>query len=213
MNLVDVDASALVLLGLWNTDAQDTIAQVGGDTVSLDKSREVEAPRELADAAFRDPVLAVVSWLRNLLWLGDLGNSCNSCRWSRLFCARGACCLVNFIFNSGLVDSVLGWSGRFLFRCIGESSAHLAVVFEETSWWCSSGIRALNAATDEQSVRVGELDMHVFLVHAGELTVQLVGVLYFSNIKLWLEGWNMVSVTTLAILLAGIAVKVVEEAE
>lgn len=73
--LVDSDAPALLLLGLRDSDAQNTILQVRRNTVLVDRRREAEGPRELAHGALRNPeaFLGLLLLLLLLVCLGDLG--------------------------------------------------------------------------------------------------------------------------------------------
>lgn len=72
--LVDSDASGLVLLGLGDGDAEDTILEAGAHSVLVDSGREVEGARELAERSLGEPVLGVVDRLLLGLLLGSFGS-------------------------------------------------------------------------------------------------------------------------------------------
>lgn len=208
--LVNSDANGFVLLGLGNRDGEDAVVKRGTDCVLVDTTGEAEAPRELANRALRDPVL-----FGRRLWL-LLGVRC---AWALgdllvvLVVGAGssggnrALVLVDVVFNGSMVRS---------------RAMRLALFGEDASNLCrrgAGGVVALNTAPDHNGLRVGELDLNVVTINAGELAVQLVCLLGFADIELGTESAGGLSMTTAAGLrgaalnLATVGVKVIEEAE
>lgn len=197
-----------MLLGLGNRDAEDAVVKRGTDCVLVDTSGEAEGARELANGALRDPVL----FGRRLGLLLGLG-----CAWALgdlLVVGTGssgshrAVVLVDVVFNGGVVDS--------------SRALRLALLGEVTGDLCGRGagrVVTLNTAPDHNGLRVGELDLNVLPINAGELAVKLVCLLGLADIELGAEGAGGLGVTTAASLrgaalnLASVGVKVVEEAE
>lgn len=151
----------------------------------LHRRREVKGARELADAALGEPVLV----------LGRLGLGL------RLLDGGGGGalvldgCLVRRLAalgDGGLLGHVLDLAGRR----------------------GALGVGALGPAADRHCLRLGEFNVDRVLIHAGQLAVQLVGVVGLADVKLGLpDGGACASAVGLAACLAGVAVKVVEEAE
>lgn len=171
--LVDVDAARLVLLGLGDTDAQDTVVQVRRDTFLVDAGREAEGPRELADGALRDPKLLgglLLLLIGGGLGLGDLGGGC----------LPGLLGLL--ILDAGLVGVVV------VLAALGDGAAHLAGPLDEAGGRGARGVVAFGAARDDDGLGLGELDVDVVLLDSGELAVELVGVIRLLHIKAWGEG-------------------------
>lgn len=101
-------------------------------------------------------------------------------------------------------------AGLALLAVFGDGAAHRSV-FDELGVGRSGVVGALRLAADEQSLRLGELDVDIFLSKAGELAVEFVDVSRLAHIKLWLPSGHGGSATFLS--LARVAVKVVEETE
>jgi len=200
---VDSDASGLVLLGLGNNNGEDAVFEVGADLVLVHARREVEAARELANAALGEPVLGLVGRLVALhfRWLGS-----GSAGWGvRGLGARLVGLGLGFILN-GRLARVLG------LLALSDSTAH-GGVFELASGRSASGVGAFGLAADEQSLRFSELDLHIVLVDARKLAVELVGVGDFADIELGLELRESSPTAVLSTALTRVCVKVVEETE
>ena len=182
--LGDGDAARLGLLGLGHGDAQDAVLEASRDGVMLHRRREVKGARELADAALGEPVLVLGRLGLGLRLLGGGGGA---------LVLDG--CLVRRLAalgDGGLVGDVLDLVGRR----------------------GALGVGALGPAADRHRLRLGEFNVDRVLVHAGQLAVQLVGVVGLADVKLGLpDGGACASAVGLAARLAGVAVKVVEEAE
>lgn len=198
-----------MLGSLGHTDREDSVRELGRDVIGRDLAREVENPAELADAALRDPVLGVVDrafllllLLAALVQLGDSSGRCG---------LGGGVGFVVIVLNSGLVRG----AGAFL--AVGDGTAHLIALLEETSGGSTRGVGALDAAPNMEGVGVGELDGDVLLLQAGELAVKLIGILDLADIELGLEGRDVVAVGAAggAVLtaLAGIVVEVLQKTE
>jgi hypothetical protein len=199
---VNSDASGLVLLGLGNNNGEDAILEVGADLVLVHARREVEASRELANAALGEPVLGLVGRLVALhfRWLGSGGAG-----WSvRGLGARFVGLGLGFVLN-GCLARVSG------LLALSDSTAH--AIFELASGRSASGVGAFDFAADEQSLRFSELDLHIVLADAGELAVELVGVVNFADIELGLELRESSPTAVLSSALTRVCVKVVEETE
>lgn len=196
-----------MLLGLGDRDAKDAVVKRGTDCVLVDAAGEAEGARELADGALRDPVLFNGGlWL--LLGLG-LARALGDLLVGGAIGSGGdrAVVLVDVVLNGSVVDS---------------RAMRLALLGEVTGNLCgrSAGrVVALNTAPDHNSLRVGELDLNILAVNAGELAVKLVCLLGFADIELGAEGAGGLGVTTAtsfrgaALNLASVGVEVVEEAE
>ena len=50
------------------------------------------------------------------------------------------------------------------------------------------GALALRASFDDEGVRIGELDVHVLLIDAGQFALEFVGVFDFADVEFGLEG-------------------------
>lgn len=80
----------------------------------------------------------------------------------------------------------------------------------------AGGVGALGVAADGDGLDVGELDLDVLLVDAGQLAVQLIGVLDLLDVELGGEGFQDVAAgPRLGCVLGALRVllEVVEEAE
>lgn len=79
---------------------------------------------------------------------------------------------------------------------------------------CRRGARGaglLSLSTDDHCLWLSELDVDLLLVHAGELTIELVGLAGLADVKLGLLVRQSSAATTLA--LTRVVVKVVKESE
>lgn len=145
--LVDGDASGLVLLGLGDRDGQDSVLEVRGDALLLDACGEAEAARELADAALREPVLGLVGGLLLLrCLLGGRGSG-------DLLLG-----LVGLVFDGRLVRVAT------LLAALGDGAAGGVAILEVAGGRRASRVRALDAAADEERLRVSELDVDLLLL-------------------------------------------------
>lgn len=198
LSLLNVDASRLVLLGLGNNDAQDTIAELGRNVVLINSSGEVEASRELAEAALGEPVLGLISRLLLnvivLLLVGDL--SAGLVGLGLLLILDGSMVVVLVLLTA--LDSALGF-----------------VALDEASGRSASSVGALSLASDEHGLRLGELDVNIRLLHAGEFTVEFVGLSGLADIELGLPVAEAAAASAISVLsaLARVAVEVVKETE
>lgn len=89
---------SLVLLRLGDGDAQNAVLEASTDSVVLNQTREVEAARELANAALGEPVPGLVGGL-----LGSLGLGLFLFLGGHDFIARLALAGLVFVLNSRLV--------------------------------------------------------------------------------------------------------------
>lgn len=194
MNLGDGNATSLVLGSLGDLDRQDALVEAGGDGVLLDLAGEVEGAAELADAALSAPELGAVAGLPLLDSLGRLlGRVADS--------GRGLRCGI-LVLDGSLVVLLLG--------CVlgGSRSAALR------GGRGAGSVCALDAAVDAESVGVGKLDVDVLLLQAREFSVELEVSLKLADIELGLEGdGSLGRAAILAVVLAGVGVKVLEETE
>lgn len=195
--LVDGNAARFMLLGLGDIDAQDTILEACGDGFLLNSRREVEAPGELANAAFGQPVLGRVS---------GLGGSGSSHILGR--CASFLGLVLLLVGHSSLVRVALGF-----FTLSGGSDRF--AIGNGTSGRCSGSVGALDLAADRHGLRVGELDVDILLGNSRKLAMELVSVFDLADIKLGLPRWKMslLGGAGLRAVLARIGVKVVEKTE
>jgi len=199
LSLLNVDASRLVLLGLGNNNAQDTIVELGRNVVLINSSGEVEASRELAEAALCEPVLGLISRLLLnvivLLLVGDL--SAGLVGLGLLLILDGSVVVV-LVLLAALGDSALGF-----------------VALDEASGRSASSVGALSLAADEHGLRLGELDVNIRLLHAGEFTVEFVGLSGLADIELGLPVAEAAAASAISVLsaLARVAVEVVKKTE
>jgi hypothetical protein len=197
--LLDVDAARLVLLGLGNNNAQDTVLKLGRDVVLVDTSGEVEAARELAEGALGEPVLGLITGLLldllGLLVVGDFG------------------ALVSFglglVLNFGVVRVLV------LIVALALSNGALGLrALDEASGRSAGSVCALSLAADGHGLRLSEFDVNVVLGHAGELSMELVGFASLADIELGLPVGEAASASTTVLLsLTRVAIEVVEETE
>lgn len=197
--LLDVNAARLVLLGLGNNNAQDTILELGRDVVLVDTSGEVETARELAEGALGEPVLGLITrLLLDLLGLLVVGN----------FGALVSLGL-GLILNLGVV--------RVLVLVVTLALANSALglgALDEASGRSAGSVCALSLAADGHGLRLSEFNVDVFLGHARELSMKLVGLASLANIELGLPVGEAASTgTTVLLSLTRVAIEVVEETE
>lgn len=197
-SLLNANASRLVLLGLGDNDAQNTIVEFSRDVFLVYTSGKVEAARELSEAALGEPVLGlVVRLLLNLLGLFVVGDL-----------SAGLVSLgLLLIFDSGVVGVVV-----FLV-VIGDSASGFSAL-DEASGRSAGSVSALGLAADEHSLRLGELDVNIRLLHTGEFAMKLVGLSSFADIELGLPVAKATATSAISVgSLARVAVEVVKEAE
>ncbi|ROV97667.1 hypothetical protein VSDG_04565 [Cytospora chrysosperma] len=204
--LVDVDAAGLVLLGLGHGDAQDAVVEVGRDGLLVDAGGEAEGARELADGALRDPEL--LDGLLLLLLGGGLGGGDLGGGGAGLLGLLG-----RLVLDGGLVAHVL----LVGFAALGDGAAHLGAALDEAGGRRARGVVALGPTRDHEGLRLGELDVDVVLLDAGELTVELVGVLRLLHVEARGEGGSgaagAMAGAGLSAGLLGVLVEVIQEAE
>lgn len=199
LSLLNVDASRLVLLGLGDNDAQDTIVEFSRDVFLINTSGEVEAAREFAEAALGEPVLGLVDGLLlnflGLFMVGDLGAGLVSLG-------------LLLVFDGGVV-------GVAVFLAVISDGASGFGALDETSGRGAGSVGALGLAADEHGLRFSELDVNIRLVHTGELAVKLVGFSSLADIELGLPVAEAAAASaTISVgSLARVAVKVVKETE
>ena len=180
MDLLDGDATSLVLLSLGHGDVEDAVLEAGGDPFLLDASREAEAAGELANASFGEPVFGLVDWL--------LGGRRRIGVLSGNLLLVGRC--VGLVLGLGLIfDSGLVRVATLSLLAFGDGAAHRSVL-EVAAGRGSSSIGALDLAADVHGLRVGELDIDVLLGHARQLAMELISVACFANVKLGLPCWE-----------------------
>lgn len=198
---LDSDASRLVLLGLGDNNAQDSVLESSRDVVLVDACGEVEAARELAKGALGEPVLGLVSGLLlTLLGVFVLGD---------LIAAfvRGGFLLI-------LDGSVVGVLVFLMFLTALSDGALVLGTLNKGSRWCASSVGAFSLATDEHCLWLGEFDVNILLGHAGELAMELVGISGLADVELGLPlGKAGASGAVLSLALARVAIEVVKETE
>jgi hypothetical protein len=233
--LEDSNPPELVLGCLGHNNAQHTIVQAGRDILVLDAGGEGEGPRELADGALVEPDLLLgLSQSGSLLNGGGdrlrdlslrsrgLGGSSSARRGGRLLRVVLDGCVVPAV-AAGVAGGLVGVRSLFL-SCGGSLG-----LGGSGSLLLSLGLgleSALYATTHDDGLRVGEFDVEVLLLDAGQLAVEFVGGCGLAHVKLWLEGGgdgaaDVTALLRLALLrlalrgldLAAVAVEVVEQAE
>jgi len=197
-SLLNVDASGLVLLGLGDNDAQDTIVEFSRDVVLINTSGEVEASRELAEAALSEPVLGLVSGLLlnllGLLLVGDLSASLVSLG-------------LLLVLDGGVV-------GVLVFFAVLSDGASSFSALDEASRRGAGSVGALSLASDEHGLRLGELDVDIRLLHAGEFTVEFISLSSLADIEFGLPVAEAAAASAISVgSLARVAVEVVKETE
>lgn len=185
---------ALLLLGLRNHDAQDTILHGSLDIVLIDANREAERPTESANRALGNP-----EFLLRLLGLVFLGLGLDSD--------------ILLISLTGILNRSLGRNSldgmAILTGVLNSLSSNLAL--DETSRWSALSIAAIDAALDGEGMRVGELDLDILLIDARKLAVEFVRILNLLDVEFGVEGLEVgVGGTVYG---AGDLVELVEEAE
>lgn len=186
-----------MLLGLGDNDAQDAIVEFSRDVLLVDTSWEVEAARELAETALGEPVLGLVSGLLldllRLFLVGDLGAGLMSLGLLLILDS----CVVGIVFLAVVGDGASGFSA-----------------LDEASGRSAGSVGALSLATDEHGLRLGELDMNIRLLHAGEFAVKLIELSGLADIKLGLPVAKAGAASASSVgSLARVAVEVVKETE
>jgi hypothetical protein len=199
-NLVDSDAAGLLLLSLGHDHTEDTVLEVGGNSVLVDAGREVEAARELSDAAFGEPVLGLVGGLLGLLMLRLLHDLLEAG-----FVRLG----FGLIFDGSLVAVAVPTR-----LALGDGTSG-GVVFDGATGGRASRVGALNLAANKHGLRLGEFDVDVVLAHARKLAMELVGFTSLTNVELRLPVLEARSATLTAgwSALTRIVVKVIKKAE
>jgi hypothetical protein len=154
-SLVDGDAARLELLRLGNHNRQDAVFQTGRDGVLVDAGGKVKGAREVSEATLREPVLGLVGVCGGLLLFGLL--------------LDGAICRVlgALVLDCGLER---GSAATLLNGC-------------GTRLRGAGSVVALGSAADRQGLRLGELDLEVLLGKTGKLSVQLIGIGGFADVK------------------------------
>ena len=199
--LVDGDLASLVFLRLGNHNSEDSVLHGSLDVVGIDADWEGKRTRELANAAFTDPVL-LLRLGRLLLPLGDFG-------------------VLGRSFRSVGVDGVFVFDGGVMIRwsfglAIGDRASGLGR-FDETCWWSTRSVGALGAATNHQSLRIGELDFDVLLIDTWKLAVQLVCLPKLLDVELGSEILHVAATLVMVVIAHGgasiVGVKVVKETE
>lgn len=200
VRLVHIDTARLTLLSFGDVNAENAILHLGADVVLIDAGWEVEAAGELADAAFGEPVLGVVLGLVVLLLLFDLTRGRDLGLGSSLGSTFG------FIFDCGVMALTLG------FFSFGDGTAYMSVL-NMAGRRCPGRVVALDFAANEHGLRLGELNVNVFLDHSGQLAVEFVGVSDLADIKLGLPVQETCPTAIGLCILARVGVKVVEKTE
>lgn len=197
-----------MLLGLGHGDAQDAVVEVGRDGLLVDAGGEAEGARELADGALRDPELLDGLLLLLLLLGGGLGGGDLGGGGAGLLGLLG-----RLVLDGGLVARVV----LFGLAALGDGAAHLGAALDEAGGRRARGVVALGPARDHEGLRLGELDVDVVLLDAGELTVELVGVLRLLHVEARGEGGSgaagAIAGAGLGAGLLGVLVEVIQEAE
>lgn len=195
------DLATFVFLRLRNHDAEDTILHGSLDVFLVNANREAEASRELAHAALRDPEFGLRLVFLDVLSLiavggGDFG--------------RGLLLLAGmFILDGGLVSCVLA-------RLAALDGSSGGLTFDEAGGWGALGVGALGVAFDCQSLGVGEFNLDVLLLDAGEFAVEFVGVSDLLDVELGakdLEVTMRLASAVVVVAAPGVLVEVVEQTE
>lgn len=174
-----------MLSSLGNSNVQDAIFEIGRHVVLVDASREAEGARKLANAALGEPVLG---------------------RVGRLVFLRGLC---DFALTFGCV-----LDGRLVRRWLVLDGSSGGVALYGAGRRSAGGIGPLDFALDKQGLRVGELNVDIFLAHAGQFAVELISSVGLAHIELGLPvGEAGAATLDGAIALSRVVVKVLEKAE
>jgi hypothetical protein len=184
-HLLNNNPPCLHLLRLGNHHAQNSILQTRLHRILLHACRERKRAVELAHAAFRDPVLG----LEGLVVLADLVVGGLGCDLR----------VLGLVFDGGLLlrFNLLGVGLVPVFNEAGGSLAFFANVFV--------------FSRDAEGVVVRPFNVDVFLLDAGEFTVQFVAVICLLDVELGCEGTD--AVERGVEVAEGLTVVFVEEAE
>lgn len=148
---------------------------------------------ELANRALGDPVAGLrallLGWRLALLGLGDLGVGLSLLGGvgGGLGGWVGAAHGLVFVLGGRLVVGLGSTVRGGLLAGFGDLG-WLGLTFDGSGGRCAALGVALGAALDGQGLRIGELDVDVLLVDAGEFAVQLVRILTLLDVKAGLEG-------------------------
>lgn len=168
-----------------NDHVQNAILQICLDTVLIHQRRKREGTMKLSHGPLRNPIFwqLLMPFLMPFVMRNLTRLVCLASRFRRI------------VFSGGFVTG-----GR-----VGHFTSYAAL----SSLGTFRGIVALDTAFDDYCVRVGEADVNVFLLDAGELALELIGFLVFTNVELGREGANGVRISVLGTL----CVDVVEKLE
>lgn len=194
--LLDGDLPRLLSRSLGNGNAEDTVLQAGLDVVLVDTVREAEGTVELANGALSDPELG----LRLVLLVSVVVLNLNLVVLALVVLSGRRGGLGRIIFDGGLVAIVV-------VVLDGGDAAGGGTL--DGGGRGARGVGALNTTLDDEGVGISELNVHILLIDAGKLAVELVGVLDFADIELGLEGLDG-GMTTAA---GTVRVVIVEQAE
>lgn len=210
-SLVDSYLARILLLDLGHADAQNTIVETGLDLLLVDRGGEVEGPLEMTKRALRDPEslgrLLLLLLLLVLVVLDHFG-----------FAAILLVGRIVLILDRGLVGTLVVLL-LLLLTTLGDGG--FLVALDVAGRGSTRGVGALGVAADHQGLRVGELDVDVVTIEAGELAVELVAVLGLVQVELGAHnagvaatvGARSIVGTLIALDLASVVIKIAEQAE
>jgi len=159
--LFNHNSLGLVRNRLGDHDTQDSILEVGLDSILVHAGGEAKSTMEFPHRALGDPVFSSVllnfAAFRNFADLSSLPRSTGSL----------------FIFNASFMAGMVRHFAR------DATTRRLGVV---------GGIFSFDATLDDESVGIGELDVDVLLFEAGELALEFVGVLVLADVEFGMEG-------------------------
>ncbi|RCI07875.1 hypothetical protein L249_5871 [Ophiocordyceps polyrhachis-furcata BCC 54312] len=166
----------------------------------VDTTGEVEAARELADAAFCKPIFGLVLRLHLLLHGLALISAL-------VIAGVGVVVFLRLILDGSLMKRVT--RRRRLALLFGDGPS-LAPVLEMTG---RPG--PLDTATDEHRLRIGKLNANLILVHPRKFAVKLIVLSRLAHVELWLPAGETFAATTTSLLrrLTRVVVKVIQKAE
>jgi len=160
---LDGDFASLARLGLLgNDDLKDTVLQAGLDVVGINGSRELEAAVEAAERTLADPEASTVATI---------------IAGSHLFVL-----VIGLGHSLGSVVALVldGWLVVLSF-----------VVRIRDAWVLAALEGVLGVSRDGKGVVFGPFDVDLGLLDAGQLAVELVGVLGFADVEARGEGTSV----------------------
>jgi len=177
-----------VLLSLGDGDVDDSILKIGCRLVLLDPAGKREGARELANAAFGEPVFGVVN---SFLCFGLPGDCIVVVGPGYLALGR---CFARILELLSISVGGLGW---------------VLCLFVRRR---PSLVSALDFAADEHGLGVRELNIDVLLAHAGKFAVQLIRLVSLADVELGLPVAEA-GATTTGRCLSRVVVEVIQKSD